>query len=62
MPGRARSIRPFLCTSLLALLAQPVAAEDLMQVFREAQKSDAEPQAAHPEYRSALQTVLQMSA
>jgi outer membrane protein len=43
MPGLARSIRPFLCTSfaVLVALASPAAAEDLLQVFREAQRYDA---------------------
>ena len=39
MPGRAPSIRPFLFTSLF--LAGGAGAEDLLQVYREAQRSDA---------------------
>ena len=39
MPGRARSIRPFLFTSVL--LAGSAAAEDLLQLYREAQRNDA---------------------
>lgn len=38
MPGRARSIRPFLFTSLF--LAGGAGAEDLLQIYREAQRSD----------------------
>ena len=38
MPGRARSIRPFLFTSLF--LAAGAGAEDLLQIYREAQRSD----------------------
>ena len=43
MPGLARSIRPFPFTSFAVLLAlaSPAAAEDLLQVFREAQRYDA---------------------
>jgi len=39
MPGRASSIRPFIFTSVL--LAGGAGAEDLLQVYREAQRSDA---------------------
>jgi outer membrane protein len=38
MPGRVRSIRPFLFTSLF--LAGGAGAEDLVQIYREAQRSD----------------------
>ena len=38
MPGRVRSIRPFLFTSLF--LAGGAGAEDLLQIYREAQRSD----------------------
>ena len=41
MPGRARWIRPFLFTSLLAAAPVPAAAEDLLQVYRDAQRYDA---------------------
>jgi len=43
MPGLAQSIRPFLCTRFFLLLALPVSAsaEDLLQVYREAQRYDA---------------------
>ena len=43
MPGLARSIRPFPCTSFIILLtlALPAPAQDLLTIFREAQRSDA---------------------
>ncbi len=41
MPGRARLIRPFLFTSLLAAFSVPAGAEDLVEVYREAQRYDA---------------------
>src|ERR1051325_3297236 len=40
MPGRGPSIRPFLFTSLLAACAA-AHAEDLLQVYRDAQRYDA---------------------